>query len=273
MDVVGPFSTQSIAGSSYFLTIVDQFSGFKTVKFLKHKSEVLSKVKLFKIEAERQTGNSIKLIISDGGGEFNNHDFTQFCADSGIIHHFSAPYTPQNNGMAERANKSINEKARCLLSQSKLPTKYWAEAVFTATDWCNLLPSSSRNFQIPYELWHDRKFDYKKLKSFGCLVYYLKHEHLRVSKLDPTGEKGIFLGYLNDYSNFKILSASGSVISTREVKFKEDQFPGSSKNVSESEIDPFEIKIPEEIQSSEDSLQNQELSTQEIIEDIPEENC
>jgi len=120
MDVVGPFATQSISGASYFLTIIGEFSGFKTIMFLKNKSDVISKVKLFKTEAEKQTQKSLKVIISDGGGKFNNQEFTEFCSDSGIIHHFSPPYTPQNNGMAERANKSIIENARCLMIQSKL---------------------------------------------------------------------------------------------------------------------------------------------------------
>lgn len=84
MDVVGPFSTLSMSGSSYFLTIVDQLSGYKTVKFLRHKSEVIEKVRNYKSEAENQTGKSIKMIISDGGGEFNNNDFTNFCSEFGI---------------------------------------------------------------------------------------------------------------------------------------------------------------------------------------------
>ena len=102
MDVVGPFPTLSQSGAQYFLTIVDQFSGFKVVKIIKQKSEVISKVKLFKLEAEKQTQKQLKLIISDGGGEFNNLEFSNFCSESGILHHFSPPYTPQNNGLAER---------------------------------------------------------------------------------------------------------------------------------------------------------------------------
>jgi hypothetical protein len=206
---------------------------------MRHKNEVLENVKRFKVEAENQTKKSLKIIISDGGGEFNNQLFTDFCSEFGIVHHFSPPYTPQNNGMAERANKSIVEKARCMLTQAKLSAKSWAEAINTATEICNALPSRSRNFLIPYETWYNRKFNYQKLKPFGFLAYYLKEKKFRYSKLAPTAEKGVFLGYLNDFSTYKIINLKGSIVSTRELSFKEDYFPGSDKEILKNDVDPF----------------------------------
>jgi hypothetical protein len=111
LDLVGPFQTRSVSGCRYFLTIVDQFSGFKTVKLLKHKSETLTMLEEFVSWAENQTGKKIKQIISDNGGEFTSIFFQEFCRERGIAQHFAPAYTPQNNGMAERANRAILDKA------------------------------------------------------------------------------------------------------------------------------------------------------------------
>ena len=224
---------------------------------MKNKSEVLEHVKKYKTEAENQTLKKIQLIISDGGGEFNSHDFKSFCAESGILHHFSSTYTPQNSGMAERANKIITEKARCMINQSKLPNEFWAEAINTATDISNILPSGSRNFSIPYELWHKKKFNYDTLKPFGCLVHCSKPKQFRNSKLAPTVEKGIFLGYLNDFSTYKIVNMNGTLMTTRETKFKENEFPGLNKNILKinENDDPFKIEIKN---------QEEKLNTNEV---------
>jgi transposase InsO family protein len=93
-----------VSGFQYFLTIVDQFSGFKVVKLLKHKSETLMMLEEFVPWAESQTGHKIKRIVSDNGGEFKNMFFEEFCRERGISHNFAPAYTPQDNGMAERAN-------------------------------------------------------------------------------------------------------------------------------------------------------------------------
>jgi transposase InsO family protein len=99
---------------------VDQFSGFKTIKFLKHKSETLNMFEELVVWAENQMGKKIKTVISDKGGEFKSIFSDKFCHQQGISQHFAPAYTPQNNGMAERANRAILDKARCLFAQSHL---------------------------------------------------------------------------------------------------------------------------------------------------------
>ncbi|MBW0560829.1 hypothetical protein O181_100544 [Austropuccinia psidii MF-1] len=125
LALCGPFQTPSIGGAKYFLIIIDQMSGSISTKFLKNKSNCFNHFYNFKISA--------KNIFADGGGEFVNKSFKNLCTESGINHAISPPYTPQHNPFSERGNRSVLEKESCILLQSKLPMKYWSEAVSMAT--------------------------------------------------------------------------------------------------------------------------------------------
>ncbi|PLW15082.1 hypothetical protein PCASD_21521 [Puccinia coronata f. sp. avenae] len=231
LDLVGPFPVQSPAGYMYFLTIVDQFSGFKSVKFLRSKGETFDKFVDFKNNAEKKTGKTLRMIISDGGGEFVNEKFSQMCSSKGIAQHITPAYTPQNNGMAERANQSILVKARCLLVQSKLPKSLWTEAVNTATHLCNLTPSRTRGMRIPYNVWTGKSVSLDVLRPFGCRTYSLIPKEKREFKLNPTAEPGIMLGYENDFSTYRIYKLNKKiVVRTSDVKFDESVFPGLGGN-------------------------------------------
>ena len=104
--------------------------------------------------------------------------------------------------MAEQANRAILDKARCIFAQANLSPRYWAEAVCTATDLCNILPSATRGFTILYATWFGQPFKLDKLKTFGCLCYVFIPEQFRKDKLSPTAKKGIFLGYSSDFSAY-----------------------------------------------------------------------
>jgi hypothetical protein len=264
MDLVGPFQTQSRSGFLYFLTIVDQFSGYRSVKFLKHKSDTFSQFKQFKTESEKQTGRALRMLVSDGGGEFLNDDFKTFCASEGIIHHVSPAYSPQNNGMAERANQTILVKARCLLVQSKLPKTFWAEAVNTATHLSNLTPSATRKMTIPYEVWTGRKANLDVLRPFGCLTYSLIPKERRTFKLFPTAEKGLFLGYENDFSSYRIYKLDErKVVRVRNITFDEAKFPGL-KDQEDADISDVFNTPPQSIAVPMNSIQNLESEDAEI---------
>ncbi|MBW0483301.1 hypothetical protein O181_023016 [Austropuccinia psidii MF-1] len=133
MDLYGPMHTQSPAGTKYFLILIDQFTGYATTKFLKRKGETFVAFKEYKAWAENFHQRKIMKIVSDGGGEFVNDCFREYARIEGFEHSISPPYTPEHNGKAERGNRSILEKARCLMLQSKLTDQFWAEATSTAT--------------------------------------------------------------------------------------------------------------------------------------------
>ena len=119
----------SMSQEKYALTFIDYFSRYCWVYFLKHKSEVFGLFKVFKDLVENQYGRKLKVLKSDNGGEYFKSEFIQYCADVGIQMQHSIPYTPQQNGVAERKNKSLKEIATCMMEAKALPPKYWAEAI------------------------------------------------------------------------------------------------------------------------------------------------
>ncbi|MBW0532221.1 hypothetical protein O181_071936 [Austropuccinia psidii MF-1] len=193
LDLCGPFQTPSIASAKDFLIIVDQLSGFMTTKFLKKKSDCFNHFRNFRLLAENTHETIIKRIITDGVGEFVNKSFKNHCVETGTNHTISPSYTPQHNPFLERGNQSILEKARCLLLQSKLPPKFWAEAVSTATFLCNLIPKHE-NHTTPYEMWHKTKPPIQKLKTFGCKAWIKIPTKINSDKFGPKAWDGIFLG-------------------------------------------------------------------------------
>ncbi|KAI3697448.1 hypothetical protein L6452_30472 [Arctium lappa] len=122
----------SIGKKSYCLVIVDDYSRFTWVYFLRTKDETSGLIKSFILRIENQTNQKVKVIRSDNGTEFKNHDLNTFCEEKGIERQYSAPRTPQQNGVAESRNRTLIEAARSLLADSKLPINFWAEAVNTA---------------------------------------------------------------------------------------------------------------------------------------------
>ncbi|KAI3665060.1 hypothetical protein L6452_43677 [Arctium lappa] len=134
MDLFGPTNVMSIGKKSYCLVIVGDFSRFTWVYFLRKKDETNGLIKSFILRVENQTNQRVKIIRSDNGTEFKNHDLNNFCEEEGIERQYSAPRTPQQNGVVERRNRTLIEAVRSLLADSKLPVTFWAEAVNIASD-------------------------------------------------------------------------------------------------------------------------------------------
>lgn len=103
-DICGPMESSTLAGNKYFSTFVDEFSRMAWVFLIQMKSEALEVFKRFKIKVETESGKTIKILRTDGRGEYMSHAFEKFCQDSGVTHEVMAPYTPQHNGLTERRN-------------------------------------------------------------------------------------------------------------------------------------------------------------------------
>ena len=131
-DFCGPIKTRSLAGSSYYATFIDDYSRKVWVYFMKAKSEVFDHFKKFKNQVEKETGQYIKCLRLDGGGEYFSHEFNRFLDNQGIKRQFTCRYTPQQNGVAEQKNRHIAEVARALMSEKEMPQSFWAKAVYTA---------------------------------------------------------------------------------------------------------------------------------------------
>lgn len=224
-DVCGPMPIQSHSGAKYLLTIIDDFSRMSFVYFLRQKSEAAGKLMEFKAMAEKQTGCHLKSVRSDNGGEFVNKKLQEYFKENGIRQELTVPYCPQQNGVAERLNRTIVEKARAMMQDASLPKQFWAEAANTACYLRNRSPTSSLEGRIPIEVWTGRKVSLAHLKIFGCLAH--KHiEKNKRDKLDPKSKQLIFVGYCENTKGYRLFDTDDPkhVTISRDVIFLENQF-------------------------------------------------
>ncbi|MBW0512551.1 hypothetical protein O181_052266 [Austropuccinia psidii MF-1] len=124
INLVGPISPPSLSGFQYFITIVDQSTLFKIIRFLKKKLDAFGEFLVVKKIMENHHDRTLKKLVSDRGGEFLNERFNSLSRECGFRHVFAPPETPQQNGSAERANRTILDKAHCMLGASNLPKMY-----------------------------------------------------------------------------------------------------------------------------------------------------
>ena len=217
-DLWGPSREQSLGGARYMITFIDDFSRKVWAFFLKHKNEAFITFKQWKILVEKQTGKQIKRLRTDNGLEFCSGEFNNFCKDQGIVRHLTVRDTPQQNGVAERMNRTLLEKARCMLSNAGLGKKFWAEAVSTACFIVNRCPHTFIGLRTPEEVWSGKPASYDDLKIFGCPAY----AHVSQGKLEPRSIKCIFLGYTTGVKGYRLWNPQTSkVFTSRNVVFNE----------------------------------------------------
>jgi len=250
-DVVGKIKESSLGGPNYVVNFIDEYSRFGVTICLKSKDQVAKGFESYKLYVEKFHGYGIKVVQTDNGFEYMCHAFQECFSESGISHQRSPPYSQFQNGIAERYNDgTVFATARCLLIESGLPVKFWAEAVMTATLLRNRAPSAAINFEIPFERWFRKELgeeELKRLKVFGCLAWALKMEGK--SKVKPVSEKCVMVGYeLGTKDCYRLYSLErNKIIIRRSVQFEEDMFPikekessSTVKNVTNVYVDLFE---------------------------------
>ncbi|KAL3835280.1 hypothetical protein ACJIZ3_003671 [Penstemon smallii] len=221
-DICGPLKEKSFGGARYFATFIDDHSRKVCVYLLKTKDQVLDAFKQFQASAERQTGKKLKCIRSDNGGEYIG-PFDAYCRSQGIRHQKTPPKTPQLNGLAERMNRTLVERVRCLLSEAKLSRSFWGEALNTVVHVINLSPTISLSGDVPDSVWFGKTVSYDHLRVFGCkaFVHVPKDER---SKLDAKTRQCIFIGYGNDEFGYRFYDpVEKKLVRSRDVIFMEDQ--------------------------------------------------
>ncbi|MCO5550507.1 hypothetical protein L7F22_003994 [Adiantum nelumboides] len=182
----------SLGGKRCFVSFIDDATRKVWVYPLRAKSDVLDTFKKFLASVENQTGKKLRSLRSDNGGEYVSKAFIDFCAAKGIKRELTAPFNPSQNGVAERLNRTIQEKVRSMLSHG-----FWAEAVQTAIHLINRSPSKALGGEVPEEVWSGKPPSYAHLRVFGCEAYVHIRSELR-TKLEPKSSKCIFLGYGED---------------------------------------------------------------------------
>ncbi|WVZ51384.1 LOW QUALITY PROTEIN: hypothetical protein U9M48_002536 [Paspalum notatum var. saurae] len=221
MDTVGPARVASISGKWYVLVVVDDFSRFSWVFFMEFKDEAFGFVRDLVLRLRNESHKAMRAIRSDNGGEFRNSRFENFCRDLGLEHQFSSPYTPPQNGVVERKNRTLVEMARTMLDEHRTPRHFWAEAVNTACYIANRIFLRAFLGKTSYELRFGRQPSVKHLRAFGCRCFVLKKAgHL--DKFESRCLDGIFLGYASNSRAFRVwILEAKQVVETCEVSFDE----------------------------------------------------
>ena len=225
-DVHGPVKVPTHQGYRFWVTFIDDFSRFKAVYLLKHKSETFAAFKQFKAWAENITGQRLGSLRDDKGGEYMSREFEAFCIDHGIQRQHSARNRPQQNGVAERANRTIEEGVISMLYESGMPPSFWGEALSSFIHVHNRVTSSVLSESTPYEAFLGSKPDISMLRVWGCTAYVLIQKDKRpLGSLGSHMEKCIFIGYPQGYKAWKFYSpGSKKVFISERADFDEHFF-------------------------------------------------
>ena len=241
MDLFGPVAYLSIGGSKYGLVIVDDFSRFTWVFFLQDKSETQGTLKRFLRRAQNEFELKVKKIRSDNGSEFKNLQVEEFLEEEGIKHEFSAPYTPQQNGVVERKNRTLIDMARTMLGEFKTPECFWSEAVNTACHAINRVYLHRLLKKTSYELLTGNKPNVSYFRVFGSKCYILVKKG-RNSKFAPKAVEGFLLGYDSNTKAYRVFNkSSGLVEVSSDVVFDETNGSPREQVVDLDDVDEEDV--------------------------------
>ncbi|KAG7533536.1 Zinc finger CCHC-type superfamily [Arabidopsis thaliana x Arabidopsis arenosa] len=210
MDLMGPVQVESINGKKYIFVLVDDFSRYTWVRFLREKSEAVESFKILALQLQNEKGNIIQ-IRSDHGGEFQNEVFEKFCQSQGIRYQYSAPRTPQQNGVVERKNRTLQEMARAMIHGNNISEGFWAEAVSTACYIINRVYVKPGTKTTPYEIWKGKSPNLSHFRVFGCICYILNDKE-QLGKFASRSDEGIFLGYSTHISAYRVYNKRTKII-------------------------------------------------------------
>ena len=222
-DVCGKMNTPSLGGGEYFLTFIDDYTHYTWVYVLKRKSEVFDKFQKWKALVENESGHNLKVLRTDRGGEYTSAEFEKFLQSAGVRHELTVPKTPEQNGVAERMNRTLVESVRSMLSDANLPQKFWAEAVSTAVYLRNRSPTKAVDDMTPFEAWMKKRPSVSHLRVFGCKAYVHVPKDER-GKLDNKAKKCILVGYGEETKGYRLYDPDKKRICfSRDVSFNESE--------------------------------------------------
>ncbi|KAJ9558432.1 hypothetical protein OSB04_013046 [Centaurea solstitialis] len=236
---------------------------------MKHKDEVLSVFLTWKNMIEKQTGRKIKVLRTDNGGEYTSDPFQEVCRKEGIVRHFTVPRTPQQNGVAERLNRTLLEKVRCMLLQASLDKSFWAEAITYASHIVNRLPSTAINGKTPIEVWTGKHaFDYDDLRIFGCIAYF----HVTESKLDARAKKAIFVGFSTGVKGYRLWCPKlKKLVLSKDVTFNETSVLKEKNQEADDKSNGRDVQQVECERHKVTNLQQRNLDCQQPVQGRVEE--
>ncbi|KAJ1685430.1 hypothetical protein LUZ63_016820 [Rhynchospora breviuscula] len=220
-DVWGPAPVVTNNGFRYYVVFVDDFTKFAWIFFLQSKDEVLQVFSTFKLQVENLLSSTIKVLRTDGGTEFKPiaRRFPQ------LVHQITCPYTPEQNGIAERKHRHIVELSLAAISHASLPLTLWDEVFSSTVYLINRLPPATPSTVSPYELLFHRSPDYLALRVLGSQCFPFTR-HYNQHKLQPCSLECVFIGYAMAQKGYKCLHIpTGRIFVSRHVIFNEQIFP------------------------------------------------
>jgi hypothetical protein len=220
MDTVGPSQIRSMGVRWYVLIIVDDYSRYSWVFFLKSKDEVFEHFRSLALRLNNGHPNCLKVIRSDNGTEFRNVSFDQFCLEHGVDHQFSALHVPQQNGVVEQKNRTLVEMARTMLDEHMTPRRFWADAINTACYISNRIFLHSILHLTLFELRFGQKTSVSHFRTFRCKCFVLKCDNL--DKFESHSSDGILLGYTPHGRSYHVFNLkTNTVVELCDVIFNE----------------------------------------------------
>jgi transposase InsO family protein len=220
-DICGPITPTSNSNKKYIITFIDDYSRKVWAYFLAAKSEAFTAFKLFKNHVEKEVGSCIHSLRTDRGGEFMSQEFMEFCNEHGIRRQLTAVYSPQQNGVSERKNRTIMNMVRSMLSAKNMPKSFWPEAVNWAVYVLNRSPTSANKNMTPEEAWSGIKPVVHHFRVFDCIA----HAHVpdcKRSKLDDKSVKCVLLGISKESKAYRLYDpTSQSIVISKDVVFDE----------------------------------------------------
>lgn len=194
-DFFGPVNPESYDGKRYVLTFIDDFTHFTVAYSVKSKSEVFRHFKMLESMTTAHFNLKISRFRCDNGREYISKEIKDHFEEKRIQFEFTIRYTPQQKGVAERMNRTIVEKARCMLLNSKLKKSFWTEAVLTAVYLINRIPTNALENKVPAEIWYGERPNLENLKVFGCTAYLHIPKELVSGKFESRTKECYMLGY------------------------------------------------------------------------------
>src|SRR6266702_2987837 len=220
-DVCGKLPTRSHASFEYFVTWIDDASRKVFITSLHEKSEVATHLKAFVAHAKLETGKSLKILHSDGGGKYIAGAVQAYLKEKGIQHEMTTPDTPQHNGVAERMNRTLLDKVWSMLRDASLPKSYWYDALEYAALLHNVTPTRALNGVTPEEAWSGNKPDVSHLCVFGARAFVHVPDKQR-SKLGAKSLTCTFLGYAKNQRAYRLVHRpTKRFLESRDVVFDE----------------------------------------------------
>ncbi|KAG7553691.1 GAG-pre-integrase domain [Arabidopsis suecica] len=275
-DLCGPISPASNSDKRYILTFIDDHSRKVWIYFLSHKSETFVSFTRFKSKVERETGEALVCLRTDRGGEYMSNEFKSFCEETGISRQLTTAFTPQQNGVAERKNRTIMEMVRCILSDKDVPKRFWPDAARWAVHVLNRSPTSALKEKTPEEMWSGIKPKVDYFRIFGCLAHVHVPEQRR-KKLDDKSTVCVLIGVSSESKGYRLFNpATGKVMTSRDVVFEEEKgwnWEGAGGKISDEQLvwedNEEEISGEEGLNQEEHVVQEPTVERQEETSPVP----